>query len=206
MGGELARERLDHAVDGKLGRGVTDAGRLAVLGDHRACGSDGAAVAGLGHDLGSSLVAVKDGDDVEVHNFGELLGCIVQKGRALGDSGVVDDCIETAHVGCGLRKGLGHGLERGEIAGTTPDLGVGIDGCQLLNGRIGSLLARAKDSDGGTLLDKTAGDGIADTARASGDDCFLALEQHDASILRGWTYSAQRSGSRNRPRLHIGER
>ena len=68
-------------------------------------------MAGLGHNLGGRLVTVKDGDDVEVHDFGELLGRVIQKGRALGDAGVVDDRIETAHVGCGLRKGLGHGLE-----------------------------------------------------------------------------------------------
>ena len=151
-------------------------------------------------------MTIKDGDDIEVHNFGELLGRVVQKGRALGDAGVVDDRVKATHVGCSLGKGLGHGLERGEITGTAPDLGLGIGGRQFLNGRVGSLLARAKDGDGGALLDKTAGYGIADTARASGDDCFLALEQHGASILRGWTYAAQRSGSRNRPRLHIGER
>ena len=163
-------------------------------------------MAGLGHDLGGCLVAIKDGDDVEVHNFGELLGRVVQKGRALGDAGIVDDCIQAAHIGCGLGKGLGHGFERGEVAGAAPDLGVGIGGCQLLNGRVGSLLARAKDGDGSAFLDKTAGDGIADTACASGDDCFLALEQHGASSHRGRTFAAQRSGSRNRPRLHIGER
>ena len=163
-------------------------------------------MAGLGHNLGGRLVAVKDGDDVEVHDLCELLGRVVQERRALGDTGIVDDCVQAAHVGGSLGKGLGHGFERGEVAGAAPDLGVGIGGCQLLNGRIGGLLTRAKDGDGGALLDKTAGDGIADTACASGDDCFLALEQHGTSSHRGRTFAAQRSGSRNRPRLHIGER
>ena len=144
-------------------------------------------MAGLGHNLGGRLVAVKDGDDVEVHDFGELLGRVIQKGRALGDAGIVDDRVQAAHIGGSLGKGLGYGLERGEVAGAAPDLGLGIGGDQLLDGCIGSLLARAKDGDGGAFLDKTAGDGIADPARASGDDCFLALEQHGASSLRGRT-------------------
>ena len=140
-------------------------------------------MAGLGHDLGGSLVTVKDSDDVEVHDLCELLGRIVKERRALGDAGIVDDRVQAAHVGGSLGKGLGHGFERGEVAGAAPDLGVGIGSLQLLNGSIGSLLARAKDGDRGALFDKTAGDRIADTARASGDDCFLALEQHGASSL-----------------------
>ena len=68
-------------------------------------------MAGLGHDLGGSLVAIKDGDDVKVHNLCELLGRVVQERRALGDTGIVDDCVQAAHVGCGLGKGLGHGFE-----------------------------------------------------------------------------------------------
>ena len=139
----------------------------------------------LGHNLGSGLVAVKDGDDVEVHDLGELFGRVLQKRRALGDTGVVDDRVQAAHVGGCLGKGLGHGLERGEVAGTAPDLGLGIGCGQLLNGGVGGLLARAKDGNGGAFLNKAAGDGVADTARASGDDCFLTLEQHGASILRG---------------------
>lgn len=160
----------------------------------------------LGHNLGSGLVAVKDGDDVEVHDLGELFGRVLQKRRALGDAGVVNDRVQATHVGGCLGKGLGYGLERGEVAGAAPDLGLGIGCGQLFNGGVGSLLTRAKDRDGGALLDKATGDGIADTARASGDDCFLALEQHGASSHRGRTFAAQRSGSRNRSRLHIGER
>ena len=163
-------------------------------------------MAGFGHDLGGSLVAIKDGNDVEVHDLCKLLGRVVQKGRALGDAGIVDDRVQATHIGGSLGKGVGYGLERGEVAGAAPDLGLGIGGRQLLNGCVGSLLARAKDGDGSAFLDKTAGDGIADTARASGDDCFLALEQHGASSHRGRTFAAQRSGSRNRLRLHIGER
>ena len=95
----------------------------------------------LGHDFGGSLVAIKDSDDVKVHDLCELLGRIVKERRALGDAGIVDDRVQAAHVGGSLGKGLGHGFERGEVAGAAPDLGVGIGGCQLLNGRVGSLLA-----------------------------------------------------------------
>ena len=142
-------------------------------------------MAGLGHDLGSGVVPVKDGGHVEVHNLGELLGGVVEQRGALGDAGVIDDRVQAAHVGGCLGKGLGHGLERGEVAGAAPDLGLGIGCGQLLNGGVGGLLARAKDGDGSAFLNKTAGDGVADTARASSDDCFLTLEQHGASILRG---------------------
>ena len=142
-------------------------------------------MAGIGHDLGGGMVAVKDSSHVEVHDLGELLGGVVEQRGALGDASVVDDRVQAAHVCSCLGKGLSYGLERGEVAGTAPDLGLGIGCGQLLNGGVGGLLARAKDGDGSAFLDKTAGDGIADAARASGDDCFLTLEQHGASILRG---------------------
>lgn len=156
--------------------------------------------------LAAAWWPLKTADDVEVHDLRKLLGRVVQKGRALGDAGIVDDRVQATHIGGGPRKGLGHGLERGEVARAAPDLGLGIGGGKLFDGGIGSLLARSKDRDGGAFLDKAAGDGIADTARASGDDCFLTLEQHRASILGGGTYTAQRSGDREGLCSRIGER
>ena len=66
---------------------------------------------GLGHDLGSGVVPVKDGGHVEVHNLGELLGGVIEQRGALGDAGVIDDRVQAAHVGGCLGKGLGYGLE-----------------------------------------------------------------------------------------------
>lgn len=68
-------------------------------------------MAGLGHDLGGSLVAIKDSDDVEVHDLCKLLGRVVQKGRALGDAGIVDDGVQAAHIVGSRGEGFGYGLE-----------------------------------------------------------------------------------------------
>ena len=61
-------------------------------------------MAGLGHDLGGSLVTIKDGDDIEVHDLCKLFCRVIQKGRALGDAGVVDDRVQAAHIGGSLGK------------------------------------------------------------------------------------------------------
>ena len=104
---------------------------------------------------------------------------------AAEDMGGVDTIVNNAHVLGGGAEGLGNGVEVGQIARATPNLGLRIGGEQLLNSLVGGLLAGTEHGHNRAFLDKTSGDGVADTASAAGDDCFLAFEQHGHSF-RTW--------------------